>query len=725
MRLELDTTPTILPPAKRTVNVNRGQNESSEADIFLRNGINAAQAGNRAEARVSLLQAADADPYDESTWLWLASISEYPEELLVFLNNVLEINPENARALEWTAATKSLLSKTFVQRGIDAVESNQKDSAFQYFNQALEYDQQNIMAWLWIASQTDSNEGKIIYLEKALSIDPENEAANLAFKSARDQITAKLFTDAKSAAVAGNTIEANELLDILIEQNPRAEDAWMLRSHLVNGFDQKIEAYQRVLEINPDNAGAKAALESLNVIMGGALISQSVPAAEPETGQNEYQASKENVFSGELQFPEVNRTEDLSDAQIPQFDEVDPSDISFQSDINGFLAGSNNTESETQKEYMQGVEESVDAQPFYTSDYSVDETPAQTSDFDVEETVYNVKPEILELTDQETNFLVNGSPDVEYADFYPDTNITVEDSYVNGSAEIEENMVTAFDAGVAEAADAVVYETPEVIAENGNGISTAVLVCPFCSAGNEYRAIVCESCVAILTLADIEMLLANPHADTNVLRQAVERMEREKLSGNFGERELTMLGIGHLNLRNYQFGYSNLYEASQINPDNVVLSCQVRSLLIRLEEIKIQEAAQESKPKGKTILVIDDSATVRKLIAGKLERSGHDVFCFNDGNEAMDRLQTLVPDLILLDITMPGMNGYEVCELIRNGDSTKDVPVVMISGKDGYYDEARGRTAGTSGFITKPFGPETLMKTVETYLKSEEMISVS
>lgn len=85
----------------------------------------------------------------------------------------------------------------------------------------------------------------------------------------------------------------------------------------------------------------------------------------------------------------------------------------------------------------------------------------------------------------------------------------------------------------------------------------------------------------------------------------------------------------------------------------------------------------------------------------------------------MATIETIVPDLVLLDIAMPRMDGYQVCKLIRSNEAVKDVPVVMISGKDGFFDKVRGRMAGTTGYITKPFGPETLMKALETYLIPE------
>ena len=79
----------------------------------------------------------------------------------------------------------------------------------------------------------------------------------------------------------------------------------------------------------------------------------------------------------------------------------------------------------------------------------------------------------------------------------------------------------------------------------------------------------------------------------------------------------------------------------------------------------------------------------------------------------------MVPDLVLLDISMPRMDGYEVCKSIRANVATRDVPIVMISGNDGFFDKVRGRVAGATDYITKPFGPEALMGVLETYLQPE------
>ncbi|HRH45938.1 MAG TPA: hypothetical protein PKY82_30120, partial [Pyrinomonadaceae bacterium] len=111
MKLELDIQSTQNQSVNQnSVNTNGfDANPSEDVKKLLRAGINSAKEGNRAEARLMLLQVTEAEPQNETAWLWLASISEYPEELLVFLQNVLKINPDNERAIEWAKQTKALL----------------------------------------------------------------------------------------------------------------------------------------------------------------------------------------------------------------------------------------------------------------------------------------------------------------------------------------------------------------------------------------------------------------------------------------------------------------------------------------------------------------------------------------------------------------------------------------------------------------------------------------
>lgn len=124
--------------------------------------------------------------------------------------------------------------------------------------------------------------------------------------------------------------------------------------------------------------------------------------------------------------------------------------------------------------------------------------------------------------------------------------------------------------------------------------------------------------------------------------------------------------------------------------------------------------------RAKVILAVDDSPTVRKLVAVTLERQGYRVVSAADGMQALAKLQDVIPDLILLDIAMPHLDGYQICKVIKANDLTCDVPVVMLSGKDGFFDKVRGRMAGAVDYVTKPFDPQALLRILEKNLEARD-----
>jgi len=272
--------------------------------------------------------------------------------------------------------------------------------------------------------------------------------------------------------------------------------------------------------------------------------------------------------------------------------------------------------------------------------------------------------------------------------------------------------------------DSVSIETPAAAASDTVGdrhIANAVS-CPFCEVDNDASAVHCGSCRASLSLSDVEALLSRSQPDCARIYEAVNKMEAEWECGELDDAKLMALGIGHFNLRNHEKGQEYLRELLSRDPNNVILSGQLNTIAIRLDEMQHQDEIDRTKPKGKSILVVDDSATVRKLISSKLEKSGHNVACAVDGVDGLDQINATMPDIVFLDIAMPRMDGYEVCKQIRANPGTKDLPVVMISGKDGFFDKVRGKMAGASGYVTKPFGPDTLMKALEDHLAAKNCV---
>lgn len=114
-------------------------------------------------------------------------------------------------------------------------------------------------------------------------------------------------------------------------------------------------------------------------------------------------------------------------------------------------------------------------------------------------------------------------------------------------------------------------------------------------------------------------------------------------------------------------------------------------------------------------MVVDDSQTVRNIMALILHRLGYRLVRAASAMEALNMLTELIPDLIFLDITLPGMDGLDVCKVIKEHKRTKRVPVIMLSGNDQVFDKALGRLAGAADYVTKPFEPETIRKCIQTH----------
>ncbi len=118
-----------------------------------------------------------------------------------------------------------------------------------------------------------------------------------------------------------------------------------------------------------------------------------------------------------------------------------------------------------------------------------------------------------------------------------------------------------------------------------------------------------------------------------------------------------------------------------------------------------------------TILVVEDSVAQQAMMKDLLEDSGLEVMVASDGIEALETLQGHSPDLVLLDIVMPNMNGYEVCRRIKANLATQNVPVVMCSAKGEEFDRYWGMKQGADAYIAKPFQPTELVGTVKQLLQ--------
>ena len=122
-------------------------------------------------------------------------------------------------------------------------------------------------------------------------------------------------------------------------------------------------------------------------------------------------------------------------------------------------------------------------------------------------------------------------------------------------------------------------------------------------------------------------------------------------------------------------------------------------------------------PLAANILIVDDTPANLRLLSEMLVKRGYKVRAAPDGSLALTSAQAIPPDLILLDIKMPGLSGYEVCEQLKADPRTRDIPIIFISALDQTEDKVKAFTLGGVDYVTKPFQVEEVLARVETHLR--------
>lgn len=116
---------------------------------------------------------------------------------------------------------------------------------------------------------------------------------------------------------------------------------------------------------------------------------------------------------------------------------------------------------------------------------------------------------------------------------------------------------------------------------------------------------------------------------------------------------------------------------------------------------------------NKRILVVDDEVHLVDMVKIRLEAAGYSVICAHDGQEGLDKVKKEKPDLIVLDLMLPKMDGYKVCGLLKKDSRYAKIPIIMFSARAQDEDVALGRELGADAYITKPFEPKVLMDKIK------------
>lgn len=213
--------------------------------------------------------------------------------------------------------------------------------------------------------------------------------------------------------------------------------------------------------------------------------------------------------------------------------------------------------------------------------------------------------------------------------------------------------------------------------------------CPFCGRQEPKDFDLCAECGALITL-DMEMFQRPFQAKEDLVQKTITyfkaNIPHDALNSHY------WLAVAYLNLMKSDNALTHLEEAVRIKSGEPVW----------------EEALKELRSR-KLVMVVDDSATIRSLVTRTLERSRYRTIEAPSGIEALSRLEGKKIDAVVLDIGMPVMDGYKVCKVLRDHPRTRDVPVIMLSGHDGFFDKVRGKLAGTTDYLTKPLKPAALL----------------
>lgn len=255
--------------------------------------------------------------------------------------------------------------------------------------------------------------------------------------------------------------------------------------------------------------------------------------------------------------------------------------------------------------------------------------------------------------------------------------------------------------------------------------ASTVKRCFFCWSVVKESETSCANCHGRFRVAGQEVPAAS---DSVALKQALALYEREMASCPGNSRIAYCLCLGFYSLGNIERAREYLARAQNVSP-NEPLFARIAALL-GSPECKVVQAASPVKsaaPKSvaadlagklseKTILVVEDSQTSRKVITMLLERKGYAIIEAKNGAEALARLSEVVPDLVLLDLMLPDMSGYEVLARVRQSKKSAEIPVIMLTGKSNPADRMKGLHHGSNEYLTKPFDPAKLLGVLEKYL---------
>ena len=591
-----------------------------------------------------------------------------------------------------------------------------KEKARELLRQAAEINPNNELVLLWQASLAQTAVEAMTAIEKVLNLNPNNDKA-MGWKVKLEARFPSVARPASNGHANGATAES----PVVEESEPKAEAEGVVETAEVEETTAKIDDQQKAESVDEGSDVTLTVDDEVAAAEEAAVVSDESAATSIEEGLEAAEEESETVtVDGES---EEKLEELIAEAVSAETDSIEidekadsikeaenDSDKAFYSIVAG-------NESDTEVEVETTIEESAEtvaaendsAEDFWSQDsdgepYGSTARALEALDQHVSETIAD------EEDDDPIRRLLAEKSDDASAESCESQSDSL-DSWDNAEIETEslesEEETTSDDATLlamlAQDTSAPEETDESVDAASHGAVETIVNThweCPLCGQQSHRVESSCPTCKSIVDLTRVPDMALNEGVDRVSLKRLVADWEDQVNIEPDAELH-TKIALAYLNLRQSNAALPHLLSAARMDRENNALA-----------------GALEQVSRRPLILVVDDSRTVQRMVLSTLEKELFRVQIAEDGLQALAKLNDETPSLILLDITMPRMDGYQVCKVITGNDAFKHIPVVMLSGKDGFFDKVRGRMVGAKDYITKPFKADLLVKTVRKRIET-------
>jgi DNA-binding response OmpR family regulator len=255
--------------------------------------------------------------------------------------------------------------------------------------------------------------------------------------------------------------------------------------------------------------------------------------------------------------------------------------------------------------------------------------------------------------------------------------------------------------------------------------------CFFCWAPVSKKQSICHYCHAHLDINEyffhVQFFDSKKEPDLKIITQSFQRLTKATTLDQNNAKAHFLLAMAHINLDQWEEALEELEKARRVDPANnpyqkqlEILSDFMNDLGSFFSENRPKEEIPLPRPptedEAKFIMVVEDSTTTRTIIKRMLVTEGYNVIEAKDGIEAIAKFAEKTPDLILLDIIMPGLDGYQTLAILRKKHDFDNIPVIMLTAKDSLIDKFKGKMSGSTEYLTKPFQSLDLIKKIRQHL---------